>query len=107
MKINGEECELVTSFESLRAGDVIWNKACRTCGADHRAMLVSFVKAHTDRGEEQGWSQVPVTDSCHTGTCKRTVTTARCRAMIEGRLYRVINPPNARATERKRELARG
>lgn len=41
MKIGGEEVELVTAFEQLRAGMIVWTLPCRWCSGRHRFILAN------------------------------------------------------------------
>jgi hypothetical protein len=42
MKINGEEVELVTSFETLRVGMIVWETDCDDCGGRHRFLVLGM-----------------------------------------------------------------
>jgi hypothetical protein len=51
-----ERLELVTSFASLRAADLVEVRGCRYCGRTHRYMLLSQVAAHeSECGDCRGW----------------------------------------------------
>jgi len=42
VRIGGEEVELVTSFDQLRAGLIVWVNPCRRCSGRHRGILVPW-----------------------------------------------------------------
>lgn len=89
--INGELCELVFSFESLRPGDVIYDADCEACGrAWCREMLTVLVEG-VDIGVYMGvphpcWKFVPDCDPTNDGT----FSAIGPREVREGRVYRVI-----------------
>jgi hypothetical protein len=109
MRIPGipEEVELVTSFDELRAGMIVWIVSCSACGSHHRKFLLRLEKSNF--GEKLvGWLGDPIVSPCmkargHT----KTFLTPKCLAFVERRVYRVVDRAiDAQTTERKREMVR-
>lgn len=102
MKINGEECELVTDFATLRAGMIVYIKPCRVCGVIRRMMLtrltLHLVLRKDGNTEELAWEALP---QCHKKVCI-PASSVGCEI-----IYRVVDPLLAQTTTRKREAVRG
>lgn len=107
-KINGELCELVTDFASLRTGDVVYSKPCRFCAGTPRGMLTNLRRSlgALDPNMRQlppmdVWDRLPE-HSCDPrldGIVISAVTVA------DGRLWKVIDEEVTQVT-RTRELER-
>lgn len=95
VKFGSEDVELVTAFEQLGSGAIVWAVNCRLCGRTCRSILT------TPGQRPRSWRCFP---KC-VDTPGDHVITAACVAV--GQVYRVINPLNARTTDRKREAVRG
>lgn len=103
MKINGEPVELVTDFASLQTGMSVWISPCH-CGSKHRFILLNPAPAI-----RQPWGRAFVALP-HPNCRQSPEPTARVVVsewpVRERLVYAVINPLNARTTERKREAVR-
>jgi len=104
MKINGEEVELVTSFDQLRAGMIVWAKPCRWCNGAHRGFLTKLVSGRFARFPdgskllEPFWLFLPL-PSCAASGCVSVST------VLERRAYLVVDPLlDAQSTEHARKL---
>jgi hypothetical protein len=104
MKIGCEEVELVTDFESLRAGDVVWILGCGWCAKHHRYLLLSLKEMETEGPNgvvqtETAWDAVPEQ------ACGSDCVAKSCAE--SGELYRVVDPLlDAAHVTRAKELAR-
>lgn len=109
MKINGEPVTLVTSFDQLRAGLIVWVTGCRYCDGKHRAFLTKFddFPSQMPDGsiyEDPTWTYLPtptcVLDGGGTEACIGP------DAVRSRRVYRVVGQlpleKRARAKERAR-----
>lgn len=89
--MNGERLELVTDFDSLRAGDLVVVKPCRWCGGQHRAMLLRFLGHATGIHPSGAHETLPAwstTAWTHVGP-----TIIPEFLVADRRLYRVLIPP--------------
>jgi len=100
MTINGEEVELVTDFDQLRAGVITYVRSCEATGCGRewcRGMLTRRSMSTVD-----GWYCVP---NCSRAKGKRSVISRR--AISKGDVYIVVDRAlDAQTTERKREMVR-
>lgn len=96
----GERLELVTSFESLRAGDLIIGRPCGYCGRAHRGILTQLLPPQSYREHDgtiwnyAAWKKEPRLPCGHWGISPHAVT--------EKRVYRVLIPPAASSQETAR-----
>ncbi len=106
--MSGEELELVTEFQSLRAGDLVVYVRCgvRGCGRDHRGILTT----RGDEGFTEGFGTVPcwrIQPDPHRRppAPPSVIIEAAVRA---DHVYRVVIPPatESRETARPRQLER-
>jgi len=109
--INGEPVEKVTSFESLRVGDVVWVVQCMWCGDRHRAILTRPTNIGLSRLPDgtlvrsRAWTGLPWRP-CDDG-CEKTALGDI--TISEGRAYRVVlnlDVPAESTTEKRPEVVR-
>ena len=112
MKINNEECERVETFESLRAGDIVWILPCGWCGGRHRRILLRFDPCARTVGTNGLVTEGPVwrgepQPRCARGPRRRALA---AETVAEGVVYRVVDPdleaPAESTHEKRPEVVR-
>jgi len=109
MKIGGEEVELVTNFDQLRAGMVVWiqPRTVPWCNGKHRHILtkLSTDTHYVGQGARGVPSNAPAWDVLPARSCRPQAEPVVSGDTINRRtVYRVVDPLlDAQTTECKRE----
>lgn len=108
--INGETCELVTDFASLRCMDTVYAQKCDDCGGTHRGVLFSFDPAfpvYTNAGQRYtapGWVLEP---NPRCGRRPFATLAVIDKDVGEGTLWRVVDEEITKVTKvRERVVSR-